>query len=251
MLNFNYEKIINNLYVEVIWNIELYIPKIVWALVILWFWLLIGIWIYKLVLFLFKRFKIIEFIDKLNIDFDGYDEKKINKIKNDKNIKSSETIIKKTVKLSQKVKVDHIVAKSISYYIFLVFFRFAIVLIWIEEVEIFLWDLIAYLPSLFIWIVIWFFWIRFANFIYDITYHTLSITKQKTSRIIASWAKIIILFFTFMLVLRYIKIVDPFIINTILVWFISMLTISWWLAFWLWWKEIAREILESFRNNKK
>ena len=248
MFDFNYDKIINNLYVETVWNIEFYIPKIVWALVILWIWIIIAIWMYKLVLFLFKKFKIIELIDRLNIDFDDDDDdEKENK---KKNLKQWESLINKTVKLSQKIKVDFIVAKSISYYIFLVFFRFAIITIWIKEVEVFLWDLIAYLPSLFIGIVIGFFGIRFANFIYDVVYHTLNLTKQRTSRIIASWAKVIILFFTFMLVLRYIKIVDPFIINTILVWFISMLTIAWWLAFWLGWKSIAHEILESFRNKK-
>jgi hypothetical protein len=36
--------------------------------------------------------------------------------------------------------------------------------------------------------------------------------------------------------------------NTILIWFISMLSIAGWLAFWLGWKDIAHEILESFRK---
>jgi hypothetical protein len=36
--------------------------------------------------------------------------------------------------------------------------------------------------------------------------------------------------------------------NTILIWFISMLALAWWLAFWLWGKDIAHEILESFRK---
>jgi hypothetical protein len=51
-----------------------------------------------------------------------------------------------------------------------------------------------------------------------------------------------------MLVLNYTKVVDEFIINTILVGFISMTTIAWGLAFGLGGKDIAREILESFRK---
>jgi hypothetical protein len=96
-------------------------------------------------------------------------------------------------------------------------------------------------------VVIGFFWIRFANFVHDVIYHALDLTKQKTAKIIASWAKIIILFFTLMVVLSKIGIATE-ITNTILIWFISMLAIAGWLAFWLWWKDIAQEILESFRK---
>ena len=107
--------------------------------------------------------------------------------------------------------------------------------------------MLDYLPSLFIGVIIWFFGIRFANFIYDIVYHALNLTKQKTAKIIASWAKIVILFFTLMVVLNKIWI-DSSVVNTVLTWFIAMLTIAWGLAFGLWGKDIAREILESFRK---
>jgi hypothetical protein len=100
---------------------------------------------------------------------------------------------------------------------------------------------------LFIAVIIWFFWVRFANFIYDVVFHALELTKQKTAKIIASWAKVIILFFTLMVVLSKIWIATE-ITNTILIWFISMLALAWGLAFWLGWKEIAHEILESFRK---
>ena len=150
-------------------------------------------------------------------------------------------------KLSDKIKINEISAKAMSYYIFLVFFRLSIVVIWIKEVEEFLWEILTYLPSLFIAIAIWFFWLRFANFIYDVVYHALDLTKQKTAKIIASWAKVIMLFFTLMVVLDKIWIASE-ITNTILIWFISMLSIACGLAFWLWWKDIAHEILENFRK---
>lgn len=239
MFEFDIDKIINNLYVSIIGNIELYIPKIIWALIIILIWVIISIWIYKLIIYLFKKFNVIALIDKLNVKFD-------NNIDRDK---ESEIKIKKIIKpkFSDKIKIDVITAKAISYYVFLVFFRLSIVVIGIKEIEMFLWELLTYLPSLFIAVVIWFFWVRFANFIYDIVYHTLDLSRQKTAKIIASWAKVIILFFTLMVVLDKIGIATE-ITNTILIWFISMLSIAWGLAFWLWWKDIAHEILESFRK---
>lgn len=230
-----------NLYLENIYNtashqINLFWPKILWALLILIAWWIIARIIYLFSIFLFKKFKIIDLIDKLAIEFE---EENNNEEKSKK---------KKKWRFSEKIKVDKVVSKAISYYIFILFFRLAISYIWIIDVESFLNDLIDYLPSLFIWLVIWFFGIRFANFIYDLVYHTLSITREQTSKIIASGAKIIILFFTLMIMLDYIKIVNNLIINTILIWFIWMLSLAWWLAFWLGGKDIAKEILESFRK---
>ncbi len=218
-------------------------PKIIGAILILTLWIIISIWLYKLIIKIFKKFKLKDLIDKLDIDFLEEKEKKTKE-----SIEWNKKELIKRIKFSDRIKIDKIVAKSVSYYIFLVFFRLSIVFIGIKEVENFLWDLIAYLPSLFIWVVIWFFGIRFANFVYDLVYHTLELTKEKTSKIIAMWAKVIILFFTIMLVLNYIKIVDEFIIRAIFVWFITMLTLAWWLSFWLWWTKVAREILESFRK---
>ena len=236
MFEINIDKIITNLYSTIITNIEIYLPKIIWALLILWIWIIISIAIHKFVMYLFKKFKIIELIDKLNIEFEKEQE--------ENNSKEKE---KTKTKLSDKIKINEIVSKAISYYVFLVFFRLSIVVIWIKEVEDFLKDLLTYLPSLFIAVVIWFFWVRFANFIYDVVFHALDLTKQKTAKIIASWAKVIVLFFTLMVVLSKIWIATE-ITNTILIWFISMLALAWWLAFWLWGKDIAHEILESFRK---
>jgi len=148
----------------------------------------------------------------------------------------------------KKVRYDRITAKAFSYYVFLLFFRWAITVIWITEVEMFMKDLIAYLPNLFIGIVIGFFWVRFANSIHDIIYQALELTKDKTSKIIATWAKVIIMFFTLMIMLNYIQIVDEFIINALFLGFIATLTISLGLSFGLGWRDIAKEILESFRK---
>lgn len=237
MFEINLDKILSNLYSTISTNIEFYLPKIIGAIIVLGIWILIAVWIYKLVMYLFKKFKIIELIDKLNIKFEKKEIKLQWKDENKTKIK----------KISDKIKIDEIVSKAFSYYIFLVFFRFSIVIIWIKDVEDFLKDLLTYLPSLFIAVIIWFFWIKFANFIYDVVFHALDLTKQKTAKIIANWAKIIILFFTLMVVLSKIWIASE-ITNIILIWFVSMLALAWWLAFGLWGKDIAHEILESFRK---
>lgn len=245
-MDFKLEKLLEGIYQDFYFWLETYLPKILWAILIIWIWLVLALSIYKVIIFLFNKFKILELIDKLDIDF----SKKKN-IKSENNEIIDKSIKKKQIKLSEKIaekiKIDDIVAKAISYYIFLIFFRLSIVAIWIKEIENFLQQLISYLPNLFVWFLIGFFWIRFANFIYDLIYHTLNITWQKTSRIIASWGQIIILFFTSMAMLNKVWIATE-IINIILIWFISMLSIAWWLAFWLWWKDIAKEIIESFRK---
>lgn len=247
MYKYNLDNIINNIYSTIIWNIELYSPKIIWALIIICIWFFISLFIHKFVMYLFKRFNIIKLVDKLTIEL-------INNIKKEDPIDNEQALVDeqkpkriKRKKISDTIKINEITAKAFSYYIFLVFFRLSIIVIWIKEVEDFLWELITYLPSLFIWVVIWFFWIRFANFINDVVFHALDLTNQKTAKIIASGAKIIILFFTLMFVLDKIWIASD-ITNTIVIGFVSMVSLAWGLAFWLGWKDIAHEILESFKK---
>ncbi|MDD5213443.1 MAG: hypothetical protein PHG82_03390 [Candidatus Gracilibacteria bacterium] len=232
IINFYYTNIIN----VTLRQINVLGPKIGGALLILLAGGIISRIIYIFSIFLFKKFKIIDLIDKLAIEF----EEENNPEEKNKRRKKS--------RFSEKIKVDRVISKAISWYIFILFFRMAISYIGIIDVESFLKDLIDYLPSLFIGLVIGFFGIRFANFVYDLVYHTLNITREQTSKIIASGAKIIILFFTLMIMLDYIKIVNTLIINTILIGFIGMLSLAGGLAFGLGGKDIAKEILESFRK---
>ena len=227
---------------NIIFYIETYWIDLFWAFIILLVGFFTSILIYKFIIYLFKRFKILALINKLDIQFDDVS----NWIKSKKEEKQEKEKELQDL-FSKKIQIDKVVAKASSYYVFLLFFRWSIVVIWITEVEQFLKDVITYLPNLFIWIVVWYFGLRFAGFIYDVVYHSLTLTKQKTANIIAAWAKVIILFFTLMIVLDKVWI-DSWIIQTILIWFISMLSIAWGLAFGLGWKDIAKEILESFRK---
>jgi hypothetical protein len=213
------------------------------AVFILIIWVLISYGIYRTTLYMFWKFGIVDLINKI---WDGFEENTTKIV--DKNPEDDEEKLKEKVEPPKKVRYDRITAKAFSYYVFLLFFRWAITVIGIVEVEAFMQDLIAYLPNLFIGIVIWFFGLRFANSVHDIIYQALELTRDKTSKIIAMWAKVIIMFFTLMIMLNYIQVVDQFIINALFLGFITTLTISLGLSFGLWGKEIAKEILESFRK---
>ena len=229
------ENLINWTYHNISWAIEKYAYVFLVSALNLLIWFLIAFIVYKIIMYLFKKFKIVAIIDRITMISIYKDQKKEVEVK----------------KISDNIKIDVITAKSMSYYIFLLFFRYSIVIIWITDVEVFLDKLINYLPSLFIWVIVWFFGIRFANFVYDLIYYPLDLSNQKNAEIIAMWWKIIILFFTMMVVLSLIWIWTD-ITNIILIWFVWMLSLAWWLAFWLWWKDIARDILESFKDwNKK
>lgn len=240
----NFDTFIHWVYLDIMQKIELFWPKAIFALFILFSWILISIWVYKITLYLYKKLNIAVLINKIEIDLDiPQDEEK-------EWVQTKKAAIKKIkrIKLTERINLDKIIAKSFSYYVFLLFFRFAIVAIGITEVEKFLNDLLGYLPSLFIWILIWFFWVKFSDTVYNVVYHTLEITKQKTGKVIAMGAKIVILFFTIMLVLNYIKIVDAFIINTFIIGFVWSFSLWIAIAFGLGGKDVASEILEGFKK---
>ncbi|NDK07951.1 hypothetical protein EOM39_01750 [Candidatus Gracilibacteria bacterium] len=239
------EELINGIYENILIKIDSYVPKIIGALSILLIGLIISVIIYKFVMYLFRKFKIVNLIDKLESKMDLNLGDSVEEENDDKKVKIKKL---KRKRITEKIKVDSITAKAFSYYVFIVFFRLSVVVIGISEVEKFLSDVLSYLPNLFIAVCVGFFGIRFADTVYDIVYYTLELTKHQTSKIIAMGSKVIILFFTIMVVLDQIKIVSVFIINTIFVGFIATLTIGVGIALGLGGKDVAREILEGFRK---
>lgn len=94
------------------------------------------------------------------------------------------------------------------------------------EVERFLSDVINYLPSLFIAVLIGFFGIRFSKTVYGIVKQTSHFSDPQTANALAHIARIGILFFTLMIALHYLRIVDAFVINTVLVGFVAMVSLA-------------------------
>ncbi len=245
MFNINISNIAGKIQSNVTTGFEVYLPKILGAVLLIVIGALISMAVYKLIRYLFKRFKILEVIDQLDIDFE--DEEPVKKKWKGSEMEEEIIVSKLSETFWKKIRVDIVIAKAFAYYVFLLFFRYAIVVIGVSDVEDFMWELLAYLPSLFIAFIIAFFGMRFANFVYEISYHSLKLTKHKTAKIIASGCKIIVLFFTLMAVLTKVGIPTE-ITTTILIGFVSMLSIAGWLAFGLGGREVAKEILESLRK---
>lgn len=242
---FDISKAFETAYTDFITGAQEFLPKFLWAMLIIAFGLLIARWVYVWVIYVFKKFKIAELLNKLQVNISDDDTV----IKAEEIIDEEGKKIKKSMNFfGEKIKIDSIFAKALSYYIFLVFFRMALTHMGVDEVEEFVWSIIDYLPKLFIWIVIWFFWVRFASFVHDVLYHALDLTKQNNAKVVAIIWKLIVLFFTTLAVLNHIEIVDRIIYQTVLIWFIAMISIAWGLAFGLWGKEVAKEILESFKK---
>lgn len=218
-------------WMSILWDVW---PKILGSLLIILLGLIVARIFYLVIIYLFKRFNLVEIINKLDIEIEVDEDKETHK--------------KRKVLLTEKFKVDKLVWKSISYYIFILFFRWAVTNIGINDVEIFLTSVITYLPKLFIALLVWFFWVRFADFVYDVIFHTLDLAKQKSSKLLAIAWKIVILFFTMISVLHYVDIVSTVILNTLIIWFTSMISLAWGLAFGLWGKDIAKEILENLKK---
>ena len=177
-----------NINEEYLTNLAISWAKAIFVMII---WFIIARILYKYTIRIFKKYNLKEKIDK----FEDFLEK-------DEEIKEWVAEEKSRKKLTERIKLDIVIAKSISFYVFLFFFKQSLLILNIKEVADSLKTLLNYLPSLFVWVIIWFFGIRFANFIYDVTYHTLSIAESnsqtKTSKIIATWSKWLILFLTFM-----------------------------------------------------
>ncbi len=222
---------------QIIYFFDSYGPMFLSAGMILLIGWAVSYGVYKFVYYIFHKIQISERIEHLWKKFEEATE-----AENAKSQTSDKTPPQKQTDYAKTV------AKAFGYYIFLLFFRWAIVELGITDIENFLDELISYLPSLFIGIVIGVFWVRFANTVYNIVYRALEITGSSTSKIVAMGAKITVLFFTLMIVLKYIKIVDENFINILFIGFVTMITLSFSLAFGLWGRDIAKEILESFRK---
>lgn len=149
----------------------------------------------------------------------------------------------------RKYAVDKIVAKALSWFIFTLFIREAVKTLGFTEVESFLTDLIGYLPSLFLAVMIGFFGIRFSNTVYEMVYAGFKqYEDEQTAKVLAILGKGLVIAFTLMIMLNYVKIVDQFIINAIFVGFIAAMSLTFGLAFGLGGKEFARDLISRLKK---
>lgn len=215
-----------------------YLWKIIESVSLVVSWFILAFLLYKFIMHLFVKFNLLDLINKIEAKLSNGVQEWFTKEKNKKTTPKA---------ITEKFKINEIVAKSISYYVFLLFFRMAITQYWVDDIETFMDELIRYLPKIFIWVMIWYLGIRFAKFVHDIILYAFGIKTRDTAKIVATGSRWIIIFFTVMAVLDQVGIATE-ITTTILNGFIAMLALAWWLAFGLWGKGVAREILESFKK---
>ena len=147
-------------------------------------------------------------------------------------------------------KLTNILQKGIAWSIFIVFIRWSVSIIWLTEIENFMSWLLNYIPNLLIALIIWFFWIRFASTVYVIVYQAVRFENEDTAKVLSNLWRFIILIFTFTIVFRNINLVSDETFKILLIWLIFMLSLAWWLSFWLWSKRLAKDILNEFRIKK-
>ncbi|MDR2411551.1 MAG: hypothetical protein LBD88_03060 [Candidatus Peribacteria bacterium] len=81
-------------------------------------------------MYVFNKFKIIELVDKLFISMRQHTIETEEKTTRRTSTRTKTTISSQRIKkISDQIKLDKITAKAIAYYLFLVFFRLAIVFI--------------------------------------------------------------------------------------------------------------------------
>ena len=96
---------------EILW------PKIITAILLLIVWAGIAYGIFRLIMYIFARFKLLDLIDKI---WDNVAEHTSSMVeKNNPHDKKEES---ENPKLIKKVRYDRIVAKASSYYVFLMYF---------------------------------------------------------------------------------------------------------------------------------
>ncbi len=149
----------------------------------------------------------------------------------------------------RRYEVDRIVARALSWFVFTLFIREAVKSMGFADVEKFLSDLIGYLPSLFLAVMIGFFGIRFSNTAYDVIHAGFKYYEdEQTAKVVAILGKGVVLAFTLMIMLNYAKVVDHFIINAIFVGFIFSLALAFGLAFGLGGREFARDAISRLKR---
>ena len=149
----------------------------------------------------------------------------------------------------RRYDVDRIVAKALSWFVFTLFIREAVKTLGFTEVESFLTDLIGYLPSLFLAVMIGFFGVRFSNTVYDMVYAGFKFYEdEQTAKVLAILGKGVVMAFTLMIMLNYVKIVDAFIIRAIFVGFVAALALTFGLAFGLGGRDFARDLISRLKK---
>ncbi len=104
------------------------------------------------------------------------------------------------------------------------------------EVESFLGSLLDYLPHLFLALLIGFFGVQMSRTSYTLVYNAIHFENPNTAKVLAHLARILILFFTFTIVINQVntgtmQIIPEYLIKSILIGFVVAVSLAFGLAF--------------------
>jgi hypothetical protein len=147
------------------------------------------------------------------------------------------------------------VGKYIAIFVFLLFLRSAVEKAGYTEVEKYLNSVVDYLPYLFLAVFVTFLGIQTSRTMYSIVFNAVNFENPKTAVIIGNITVVFFLFFIFAIVINLIntwpiEIIPEYLVRSILIGFVSAASLAFGLAFGLWGKESASEIIREYLDKK-
>lgn len=148
------------------------------------------------------------------------------------------------------------VGKYIAVSIFILFLRSAVELAGYTEVERFLNSVVGYLPYLFLAVFITFLGVQTSRTLYNIVYNTVNFENPRTAVIIANITVVLFLFFIFAIVINLIntgpiEIIPEYLVRSILIGFVSAVSLAFGLAFGLGGQSAASEVIREYLKSKE
>ncbi len=164
---------------------------------------------------------------------------------------SAKSWLTKFLKRAQiKSKPSEVIAKVIGGYIFMTFFLAAANVLDLTDISEFLNKVIRYIPKVIVSLFIVLIGTQLADTVSAITESTLNIMKSHSAKLLWMFAKVMIILFAILTALFQLNIAEE-LVEIIFIWVVAMLSLSWWLAFWLWSKDFVKDLLNNFNKKQK
>jgi len=145
------------------------------------------------------------------------------------------------------------IGKYIAVFVFLLFLRAAVEKAGYPHLENFLTSIVRYLPYLLLALLIVFFWLQTSRTVYLVVYNAAHFENPRTATILAHLARILVLFFSFTIAMNLIntggvEIIPEYLIRAVLIGFVTSVGLAFGLAFGLWGREAASQIIHDYLN---
>lgn len=208
----------------VVWKILSNFPSVLWWIWIILVWFLLWSLIEKIILKIFQKIKLVKLFERINFSW----------------------FLEKSWIKSSPVKIS---ADFLKWYVFLMFFLAWTNLMWLTAIAEFLDSVINFLPKLVIALFIILIWLNFWNTTSSFIKNTMIMTNVKWWEVLWIIAKNIIVIFAILIALAQINFAED-LIKILFIWTVATISISLWLALWLWWVDFVKHRLKEIEDWK-